>query len=236
MGGDIFYLTVKNIDSTGRKVTFDFESVQHGLAPEGRDAFTKAYWVTAVLAEEAGAFRTNNVRRTNKLPEACCPLSLHPKWTKRDGKVRIEGLPKDLTEEKLREVVQRWGPVKSNQGARIVSWSDTHAEGVAWFDRVEDAEKCVQELNGNLNNMFERDASQSSASNLAVKHCNDELPGYIHHCDYDYSLFDEFINEVKLLEFEGEEDDDETTGVYEVEFSESQWASHLIKNARFAGG
>ncbi|KAL6077367.1 hypothetical protein QOT17_002246 [Balamuthia mandrillaris] len=213
MGTDIYFYKVLKRD--GKVVLIKYKSGQSmGLAPSGKDSEAKAFWVSAVAEQDAGAFKWVSHKRVPS-----CPLTNHPIWRQPNGDILIKnfnGSMEDL--EKLTKPFGRVGCYGMSGGGE-----GQPSEANVSFANAEEAQRAIAALN---------DVDFNGVKMTVISKNANEGPEWISHYDYPHSFFEPFIEEVKEVnvDYENDEETEEylnTSATYEITFKDPSFCEHL---------
>eukprot|EP01068_Selenidium_serpulae_P007476 Selendium_serpulae@DN4720_c1_g2_i1.p1 len=209
MGSDIYWY--KCLSKTGKKVILLYKSAQDGgLGPNGKDEWTKAFWISAVLEFECGAWDMSTMK-------ADCSLAKSEVWRSKNGELKIEGCPK-MEMKEYQAIVEPFGSTTCVSCCGDVSYSS-----------VEEAENCKAALNGKK---LKNKKGEEGTLKVEFKNLTGDGPDYINHYEFDHELFDPFLDNVEELHVDFVDDYAnhgywETCGTYELTFSDEKWCEHL---------
>ncbi|KAL6043678.1 hypothetical protein QOT17_023753 [Balamuthia mandrillaris] len=210
MGTDLYFYKV--LKKEGQVVVIKYQSGQSmGLAPAGTSAEAKAFWVSAVAELDSGAFKWVGMTRVPN-----CALANHPIWRQPNGDIIIKNFNGSSDLEKL---IEPFGKVYAFGTTTFRGETEANVH----FSNAEDAQRAIAalnetELNGVKMQVFSKNATFG--------------PEWISCYSYPTSSFEPFIEEVKevSVDYENDEDSEDylnTSATYEITFKDPSFAEHL---------
>eukprot|EP01068_Selenidium_serpulae_P000297 Selendium_serpulae@DN1044_c0_g1_i1.p1 len=236
MGTDLYLY--KCISKKGNKVVIHFQSGQSGLPPKGNAVWTKAFWVTAILELESGAWDKDT-------RAACCPLSTHQAWKVKNGQISVMNCPQmDMGE--LKALIKPFGHTRvlAMSGKMMFACDDDDdedagskpASAIAHFSSLESAVECKAALNGKS---VKNSKGVEKVLNVEFENLREGKPDFINHYTFEHEIFAQFLENVEELNVEYDEDESrgywDTAATYELTFTDEKWCEHLREGRDWAG-
>ncbi|KAL6067611.1 Leucine-rich repeat-containing protein 29 [Balamuthia mandrillaris] len=201
----------KVLKKDGKVVVIDYQSGQSmGLAPSGTDPEAKAFWYEGMRS----------------VPN--CPLARHPIWRLPNGDVLIRHFRGGG--EELERLTKPFGQM-SGYSIKPSGCEAGEVEACVSYANAEEAQRAIDALNGME---FAGVRLQACSKNAT------EGPEWIFSFDHPKSSFELFIEEVKevSVEYENEEETEEylnTSATYEITFKDASFVEHLQEGASWWG-